>query len=214
MPTLSIPRLYTRGGLSDESHLTAAEEALETFFNTTKLDEENIRQASITSDNVASNAVTQAKKEAINISYSSNIDTSSNASSTVASEIGGTGACTVNITTSGRPVVICLQSTADTTTASGATAQSPVAGLFARGHIQLLRDGTVIAKWEWGMLADEVSGRTMLSVSPPGDFWMLDVVAAGSYSYVFQMASYDFGVPALHSLITVKKVKAVAYEVQ
>lgn len=60
MPLLNINNLTdaVNGG---EETLTAALEGIETFFNTTKIDGDNIQDASITATQLASSAVTTAK---------------------------------------------------------------------------------------------------------------------------------------------------------
>lgn len=61
MPTLSITKSYDDGTALTESQLDDFKSSIETFFNTTKIDADNIATSAITTDTINAGAVTAVK---------------------------------------------------------------------------------------------------------------------------------------------------------
>jgi microcystin-dependent protein len=61
MPTLSVTKSYSDGSVLTEADLDAMKNSLETFFNTTKIDADNIQDSGVTTAKIAASAVTTAK---------------------------------------------------------------------------------------------------------------------------------------------------------
>lgn len=64
MPTLTITKSYNDGEILNESDIDDIKTSLETFFNTTKIDSDNIQDGGVDADALASNAVTTIKLNA------------------------------------------------------------------------------------------------------------------------------------------------------
>lgn len=118
----------------------------------------------VTTSKLANNAVTRAKEAAVGQQVSS----SSGAFSTSSTTFVDVTNLTVTITTTGRPVVLMFYP-------DGSANQSLINSGVNVASFQILRGVTVIAQ----------SAATGL-VSPPGVLNMLDVVAAGTYTYKLQ----------------------------
>jgi hypothetical protein len=61
MATLSVTKDYNDTDILTEAQLDSAFDSIETFVNTTKLDDDNLQDGAVTTDKLASTAVTAAK---------------------------------------------------------------------------------------------------------------------------------------------------------
>lgn len=69
MPILSMPRTIVNGQISDASQITSMFTALETFINTTKIDDDNIQTNGITTAKLATNSVSTRTLAPESITY-------------------------------------------------------------------------------------------------------------------------------------------------
>jgi len=204
MPELDITRLWNTVDLSDETHLENIKDSLETLLNTTKLDADNFQTGGLSTGNLNANAITCVKMGDVNIQSSSAV-TISTITATSDTAVGGSGATTVNITSTGRPIVICLISSSTDTTGSsiGITHDTVVAA-----DITLKRDGTEISRTQLNMSFSGGGGQQQIVKVAPSVAWHFDPVVAGSHSYEF------FGlVNLIGQTLQFKNVKAIAYEI-
>jgi hypothetical protein len=177
-----------------------------------------IADLAVTTAKLAANAVTTAKITDANVTRAKlaavgqQISSSTGASQQTqsASYVDVTNA-TVTITTTGRPVVVCLVPAAD-----GSGNISSVAALAAAGDFiepeavfKLLRDSTNIGEFYLSVLAETDDGLTKPARIrvPPGLIHTLDTPSAGTYVYKLQYKSND-GI----ALADVTRCKLVAYE--
>ncbi len=105
--------------------------------------------------------------------------------------------CTVTITTTGRPVLIFLQSDGST----GGANISAQAGTVATTWIAIVRDGTIISN---SMLRH--AGASEITI-PPGSILYLDAPTAGTYTYKIQVSSQSAGMG-----VAVQYAKLIAIE--
>lgn len=130
----------------------------------------------ISTSNIAANAVTRPKLAAVN----QQISPSSGSFTTNSTTFTGVTNLAVTITTSGRPVMLMLQSDGG---GVGSSTQWSVSANH-QSFIQILRGATVIANY--------IFQNTGLSIiAPPAAF--LDTPAAGTYTYDIQMKSDSAG---------------------
>lgn len=61
MPALTVTKSYSDGNVLNESDLDNIKNSLETFFNTTKIDSDNIQDSGVDTDAIADAAITSAK---------------------------------------------------------------------------------------------------------------------------------------------------------
>ena len=114
MPTLTVTKTYSDGNVLNEVDLDNMKNSLETFFNVTKIDSDNIQDlgietdklaaSAVTTGKIAANAVTRAKMEAVGqqISSSSGVFATSSTSFVDVTNLS------VSITVTGRPVRVEL----------------------------------------------------------------------------------------------------------
>jgi hypothetical protein len=221
MPTLSITDNSADGQAFTHTLYDETLTSIETFINTTKLDNANIQTGGIATANLASacvdenklaasvagaglaggagtalavnvdsstieissdtlrvkdGGITQAKRAALGQQVSSPCTTYSNSTTTMATVTN----LTLDITTTGRPVFVGLQSSvvsSVTSTISGFPLTSTSGGFW-----QIRRDGTVITSSS----VQVASGSTYV---PPGVVWFIDTGAsAGTHTYDLQVA--------------------------
>jgi len=67
MPTLSITKTYSDGTVLTEADLDNIKNDVETFMNTTKLDQDNIQTGGILEANLATDSVTTIKIKDLNV---------------------------------------------------------------------------------------------------------------------------------------------------
>ena len=67
MPTLSITKTYDDGTVLTEADLDNIKNDVETFLNTTKLDQDNIQTGGINAGNLATDSVETAKIKDLNV---------------------------------------------------------------------------------------------------------------------------------------------------
>lgn len=229
MPTLSIPREYTNGAALTEAHIDAICDEVETFFNTTGIDADNIQDASITSALIAASAVTEAKiatsavtesvindaavtnakRVALNYTLSSAVD-----STATTGTYGPTVSTTAQITTNGRPIVCCVVPTGSTGSYISVTADSGVTDRGATLFVNLKRGSTVITC----TVANNEKSYSTTSTSvtykfPTGCLFKTDAPVAGTYTYTVEfVAGEDSVMGGNATSITVKNVKLLVYE--
>jgi hypothetical protein len=104
---------------------------------------------------------------------------------------------TVTITTTGRPVFITLT--------SGTLAVANLTGALAGATIAILRGASIISTH--GLSISVAGGTSVSSGAPPGSVMMIDIPAAGTYTYKIQGSVAS----AAHTL-AVQNVYLMAYE--
>lgn len=109
---------------------------------------------------------------------------------------------TVTITTSGRPVLVALES--DGTAADGPTAINNT-GSPATVGLQIIRDSTVISIQGYGIGA--AGSTATFAYAGYGNVFHVDPVAAGTYVYKVQAKKIATG-----SSISVNNAKLIAFE--
>lgn len=189
MPTLSVTKSYANNTVLTEDMLDDIKDSIETFFNTTKIDGDNIQDSAITTAKIAGTAVTRAKLESVGQQISSSCGNFSTASSSFVDVTN----LSLTLTTSGRPVVVALQGEPSGQASFGATAGADY------GAIQILRGATVIT-------VELVEGTSLSIGIPVGSVRCLDVVTAGTYTYKVQVKQNDAGT------VQVSNARLVAYE--
>lgn len=91
---------------------------------------------------------------------------------------------TVTITTTGRPIMICLNGESSSNISAIASVQS-TAGSNNESDFQLLRGATVTYLVPLALYNDTASINSTLAL-PPSSFFFIDVQAAGTYTYKLQ----------------------------
>lgn len=197
MPTFTMTKNWSNNNVLTEAQLDDIKTSTETFINTTKLDGDNLQASGIVANNLASNAVTTAKINANAVTRAkleavgqqiSTLD-SGTFSHNTSTPIDVTN-LSVLITTTGRPVVLFLQS-------GGSLASIEVNGATGQGTLLFKRDSTTIANY----LLNSTSASQIFAAT----FVHLDIPAAGTYTYKVQ-ASAPTGT------IFVNEYKLVAFE--
>lgn len=203
MPAFTMTKNWDDGLALTESMLDDIKSSAETFLNTTKLDQDNIAAGGINATCLASNAVTTAKIAALNVTRAKLeavgqdvSDSSSTFSSSATSDTNATN-LDVTLTTTGRPVLILLQSD------GGGTASSILAsGLGAYGSLSLFRDATEIARY--------YVGSTPLKQALT--LHHLDAPAAGTYVWRLKINCTDPDASTNAASIAITRYKLVAFE--
>lgn len=226
MPTLTITTTYDDGTTLTEAQLDAIKSATEIFFNTTKLNSDNLATGAITDDELANSLVTAAKlgssavttakiadlsvtgaKIATNAitrakrGYTRNIQVSSSCGTVAtvfgALELANITNLSVTITTNGRPVFLKL--------IGGASEPNGELQVLEVTTLRFTRDGSAISEF---LLGNGSGSQVQAGV---GGINYIDVVAAGTYTYRLQgpMTSQS---PTTYGNISMRGVKLLAYE--
>jgi hypothetical protein len=155
--------------------------------------------AGITGSNIAAATVTRSNQVAVGQQISS----SSGGFSTSSTSAVNVTNLTVTITTSGRPVVLLLQSDGTANQSFIGFGSTTSTGVQT-GTMGFLRGGSLIAESNF---SSNVTGTFQATQWPASSFQYLDVVAAGTYTYTVQafVNSTNFGLAVFFT-------KLVAYE--
>jgi hypothetical protein len=154
-----------------------------------------IKDLGVSTAKIADLAVTNAKLAALNYSISASDSGTFSTNSTAATGVAVTN-LTVSITTSGRPVLVYMQSNStDSTEFPGVRTDSTIGTVFFR------RDATNI-------VANSISGGGSLTQSPCSAFSYIDAPAAGTYTYTARANTSSGGATELE----VHQCKLVARE--
>lgn len=179
MATLSITNAWPNGAVLDEADIDQIKNALETFLNTTKLSADNIAAGVVTPALLASGAITKAKLAAVGQQLSSSTSTFTTTSTSFTDVTNAS----VSITTTGRPVVLLLQSDGSVSQVSYGATTSGTRSAVA--YFKILRDTTEIAHIEDSVTTMEL-GTNSFDV-PSGGAYHIDTPAAGTYTYKLQI---------------------------
>lgn len=210
MPILSITKRYDDGEEPTKSWFDAFYDSIETWANTTKLDSDNFQTSAVVEANIATDGVTTAalldanvtpaKQAAANIVKSSPVTASDSTSTTTPTAVTGLS-CT--ITTSGRPVMVRLQSKDDI----GSSDYSCVSTIALTNDptLNFYRDSTNISAQ---VLAPYVSNEEF--ILPSSSFFTIDAPAAGTYVYTVRLATAS--APAV-GIITLNNCVLCVYEI-
>lgn len=217
MPTLTIPNTFSPNTVAQSAQVNANFNAVATLVNSTKLDSDNIQTGGIATASLADDSVTKAKINAdvagtgigqnVDGSLELNVDgaTVEISSDTLRVKDGGitrpklvvvgqqttaainaninsaslanVSGLAVNLTSTGRPVMIMCQGSQTGATASFEWNNS---GLV---QVALTRNGTLVANHRLG------NGSGGVQNAAPSVLTVLDVVAAGTYTYQVQISS-------------------------
>lgn len=154
----------------------------------------------VTTSKILDANVTRAKLEAVGQQISSSCGTFTRTSGAYADVTN----LSVNLTTSGRPVRLALQ-----TVAAGSSAifvgSSGGAITSARAQVALLRDGSIICEFTIG--GGGASSADLKFYQAVSGFAYLDVPAAGTYAYKVQAKIVDS-----NNQVNIENVVLVAYE--
>lgn len=88
----------------------------------------------------------------------------------------------VEITTTGRPVMITLLPTTENVTLGSIISSEATGGTLARSVLSLVRDSTAVGYAS----IESASGANSLTGVPPSSVFFFDVPAAGTYTYKIQ----------------------------
>lgn len=201
MATITITKSWPTGTTLTESLLDTLKSEVETFFNTTQINDDNIQSgviqsekyaagsvnatalgsSAVTTEKLADGAVTQAKRASLGQQLSSSSSTFNTSS---ASLVDVTNlSCT--ITTTGRPVQIVLVPDGSNLAyirAYNGSATSNVAATF-----QLLRDSTEINRVQ--VVKSFSSSIVTDNYIPPSTIRHIDVPSAGTYTYKLKVST-------------------------
>jgi len=140
-----------------------------------------VRDSGITTAKLNNGAVTQAKREALNIVYSS----------TITSSVLGTSktlAGSVSFTSTGRPVFVCLKSVGNP--AALQASFSGAAHTLTGGRVYLDRDVTQIYHNVVSYQHASTSSVTAVDV-PPSSICFIDNPSAGTYLYKISLSGFS-----------------------
>lgn len=197
MPSISITKNWDDGAVLSESNLDDIKNSIETFLNTTKIDNANIQTGGIATANYAagsvdaaaigSSAVTTAKindgavTQAKRASLGQQVSSSSSNFSTTSTSLTDVTNLSVSITTTGRPVFVGVQSDGTGVESYwGSVATDSVTYVAARAAI--IRGSTEVARAELAT-TDGTSSASLTVTGPPGSLWCIDAPSAGTYTY-------------------------------
>lgn len=170
-----------------------------------------IADSAITTAKLGANSVTQAKLAAKTVQISTSCGTVQKANTTI-SDITN---LTVNITTTGRPVVLQLQAADGTTSSSFSLSNSsasfgdPFAEARYWGLVMFNRDGTDIGRYILENVATSTNGGFSRGW-PSSSISYIDSPSAGTYTYKMRWALDAFSDAA--AILFCNNVKLVAYE--
>jgi len=165
----------------------------------------------VAADGLASDAVTTAKILDANVTKAKlaalgqQISASSGAFSTSSTSDIDVTNLSVSLTTTGRPVFIGLISDG-----SGSSTRSEITATsntnLSRGDVVFVRSSTEIGRYRVEIAADVTVGTslTQTKISPP---YMIDVPAAGTYTYKIQVKAI-----AATDVVQIRYMKLVAFE--
>lgn len=193
MPILTVSKSYANGLALTEDMLDDARDSVHTFFNTTKLDEDNFQDESISTALLANTSVTAEK-----IGTSAIASSDFNANAVTVSKLQSVGQATgdddgndlitLTLTTTGRPVFLAIISDAEVSggaaeiSSATTTTTSDLTVTFARDGATLAVYGT---KWV-NPAATTTDGKIWL----PAGWKHVDLTAAaGSRVYTATLAS-------------------------
>ena len=251
MPALSITKSYADGTDLTEDQLDDLKTSIETWANTTKLDQDNIQTGGVSQDNLATNsvstakivasavttakiaddaitnvkmandsvdtaeivdaAVTKVKQEAVTVTTDGSDPGAGGVVKSTNSGSGGSGFSTsstsltdvtnlsVTLTTTGRPVMLMLES--DSTT----TATSPFDGII---QVESNNSALVAFLDNTTVISSQMYDNDSAGFIPASAFRYLYDVAAGTHTFKVQTAS---GIGTYDVLF--KSVVLVAYEI-
>jgi hypothetical protein len=131
----------------------------------------------VTTAKIGANAVTQAKRAALGQQVSS----SSGSFSTTSTSLIDITNLSVTITTTGRPVYICL--VPSLTAASRVAANRSTTALVAQAEITFVRDATTVFVCDMSIDASSLSSTSAYLSMPTSMFSQIDTPAAGTYVY-------------------------------
>ena len=142
------------------------------------VDTGNITNLSVTTAKLAANNVTRAKLEAVG----QQVSASSGSASTSSGTYSAVTNLAVTITTTGRPVVVCLIGVDAATSTISATNN---AGSEANTGIRIQRDATTDV-FEHTVYIKATGATDVVGIASPGSIFHIDPVGAGTYTYVVQ----------------------------
>lgn len=159
-----------------------------------------IGNQTITATNIANNTITRTQEAAVGqaISSSSGIFSTNSTSLTTVTGVS------VSLTTTGRPVIVALQS--DSTGSAAELDVSSNGFNFATMNVAILRGGSVISNQQIKCAGSAFMNSVAIEV-PASSIHFLDVVAAGTYTYTLQISATQGGGPA-----SIRNAVLVVYE--
>ena len=141
----------------------------------------NIAATTITGSNLVNNTVTRTQLAAVGQQVSSSCGSFSTTSSTAVAVTN----LSVTLTTSGRPVMVGLQS--DGLTNAAIFELQPGGAAGANAFLNYLRGATNIAGYQLDTTLS--SGDVTSAIVPPPGF-MLDIITAGTYTYTVTLKAF------------------------
>lgn len=193
MPTLTVTKSYSDGGVLTETQLNTANSSIETFLNSTKLNDDNIQAGGITEACLATGSITRAKLASVGLQASSAVTASAVVGS--AADISG---LTITITTSGRPVFVGL-------THIAATDPGYLWANYGRMFMYLYRGTTLLA----APIVGVTQGLNSTIKVPASSVFYLDTPTAGTYTYKIQAYLENLSPTVTGGF---NNVKLIAYE--
>lgn len=200
MPTLTIAKNYADGTFLTKRQIDAFIDSLETFCNVTKIGTSNIAASAVDTANIAASAVTGAKIQAAAVTTAKIADgvvtpakiesVGQQTSTAVTAEVIDSTSYTdmtnlsVSITTTGRPVMIFLQSSSSTNIQSLTMNPDLGATTDYTSYIKLKRATTDLAIFKHTHV--RVTSDTVLQRVPASGLVFLDTPSAGTYTYKLQ----------------------------
>jgi len=137
-----------------------------------------IADLNVTTAKLAANNVTRAKLEAVG----QQVSASSGSAATTSGTYAAVTNLAVTITTTGRPVVVCL---IGVDSASSTLSATNNAGSEASMGVRIQRDGTTDV-FETTVYIKATGATDVVGINSPGCIFHIDVVGAGTYSYATQ----------------------------
>lgn len=161
----------------------------------------SIKTGGVDTAQIADGAVTAAKKAVLGQQISSSSGSFSSTSSSFASVTN----LTVTITTGGRPVWVGLIPSTSTSPLSSFGATRTGTSSSCTSDMRILRDATLISAHTLNLNYASANATHQILV-PVGAIWTIDVVGAGTYTYLVQVKSDT------NDTISVNEAKLVAFE--
>lgn len=162
--------------------------------------------AGAAASNIGNNGVTQAMRVPLGQQISSS---SGSFSTTSQSNTTAVTNLSVSITTTGRPVFVGLIDDGTGCTLGVQVASAPTV-VAAQGVVNLLRASSTISSASINFSISSATGLTgnYTQTNPCSSIWIVDVVAAGTYTY----SVHAFSANANPTTVFVQNTKLLAYE--